>query len=204
MRESSSGAHLLYRAQALLRGLAGERYGRFTDRSHSMERRVRLGDPRASVSIRLRRSHGGSSIECPCDDPQLPGRNRQVMGEFIGSSSSLLISRHFGGSVSSMQIDLDPEGRKVVIFGELTGARQVLRRFISSGATVTLATPDAIPAVTDRIGTVRLCRLARFKRHRRPVASGPSRMAHCGCGTIGTAAPQSQRVGRTPAGLDDQ
>ena len=54
-----------------------------------------------------------------------------------------------------MQIDLDPEGHKVVIFGDVTGARQVLRRFISSGAAVTLATPGAIPAVTDRIGTVR-------------------------------------------------
>jgi uroporphyrin-III C-methyltransferase len=54
-----------------------------------------------------------------------------------------------------MHIDLDPEGRKVVIFGDVTGARQVLRRFISSGATVTLATPGALPAITDRIGTVR-------------------------------------------------
>jgi uroporphyrin-III C-methyltransferase len=54
-----------------------------------------------------------------------------------------------------MQIDLDPEGRKVVIFGDVTGARQALRRFISSGATVTLATPGALPADTDRIGTVR-------------------------------------------------
>jgi uroporphyrin-III C-methyltransferase len=53
-----------------------------------------------------------------------------------------------------MQIDLDPEGRKVVIFGDVTGARQVLRRFINSGAAVTLATPGAIPAVTDRIRTV--------------------------------------------------
>jgi uroporphyrin-III C-methyltransferase len=54
-----------------------------------------------------------------------------------------------------MQIDLDPEGRKVVIFGDATGARQALRRFISSGATVTLATPGALPAITDRIGAVR-------------------------------------------------
>ena len=54
-----------------------------------------------------------------------------------------------------MQIDLDPEGRKVVIFGDVTGARQALRRFISSGATVTLATPGALPAITDRIGSVR-------------------------------------------------
>jgi uroporphyrin-III C-methyltransferase len=54
-----------------------------------------------------------------------------------------------------MQIDLDPEGRNVVIFGDVTGARQALRRFISSGATVTLATPGALPAITDRIGSVR-------------------------------------------------
>lgn len=53
-----------------------------------------------------------------------------------------------------MQIDLDPEGRKVVIFGDVTGARQALRRFISSGATVTLATPGALPAITDPIGAV--------------------------------------------------
>jgi hypothetical protein len=38
-----------------------------------------------------------------------------------------------------MQIDLDPEGREVVIFGDVTDARHVLRRFSSSGATVTLA-----------------------------------------------------------------
>jgi uroporphyrin-III C-methyltransferase len=54
-----------------------------------------------------------------------------------------------------MQIDLDPEGRKVVIFGDVSGARQALRRFISSGATVTLATPGPPPAVIDRISTVR-------------------------------------------------
>ena len=54
-----------------------------------------------------------------------------------------------------MQIDLDPEGRKVVIFGDVTGARQALRRFISSGAIVTLATPGALPSITDRIGSVR-------------------------------------------------
>jgi uroporphyrin-III C-methyltransferase len=54
-----------------------------------------------------------------------------------------------------MQIDLDPEGRKVVIFGDVSGARQALRRFISSGATVTLATPGPLPALTARIGTVR-------------------------------------------------
>jgi uroporphyrin-III C-methyltransferase len=54
-----------------------------------------------------------------------------------------------------MQIDLDPKSRKVVIFGDVSGARQALRRFISSGATVTLATPDPLPAMTDRISTVR-------------------------------------------------
>jgi uroporphyrin-III C-methyltransferase len=54
-----------------------------------------------------------------------------------------------------MQIDLDPEGRKVVIFGDMAGARQALRRFLSSGAMVTLATPGPLPAATDQIGTVR-------------------------------------------------
>jgi uroporphyrin-III C-methyltransferase len=54
-----------------------------------------------------------------------------------------------------MQIDLHPEGRKVVIFGDVLGARQVLRRFISSGATVTLAAPGPLPAAAQRISTVR-------------------------------------------------
>ena len=54
-----------------------------------------------------------------------------------------------------MQIDLDPEGRKVVIFGDVLGARQALRRFISSGAMITLATPGALPAAAERISTVR-------------------------------------------------
>ena len=54
-----------------------------------------------------------------------------------------------------MQIDLDPEGRKVVIFGDVTGARQAVRRFLSSGATVTLATPGPSPDGTDRISSVR-------------------------------------------------
>ena len=53
-----------------------------------------------------------------------------------------------------MQIDLDPEGRKVVIFGDMLGARQALRRFISSGA-VTLATPGALPTAAEQISTVR-------------------------------------------------
>ena len=54
-----------------------------------------------------------------------------------------------------MQIDLDPEGRKVVIFGDVLGARQALRRFISSGAMITLAIPGALPPVAERISTVR-------------------------------------------------
>jgi uroporphyrin-III C-methyltransferase len=54
-----------------------------------------------------------------------------------------------------MQIDLDPEGRKVVIFGDVLGARQALRRFIRSGAAVTLATPGPLPAAVERISTVR-------------------------------------------------
>jgi uroporphyrin-III C-methyltransferase len=74
---------------------------------------------------------------------------------FIGSWRGLVRTTHFGGSVSSMQINLDPEGRKVVIFGDAAGARQVLRRFISSGATVTLATSGPLPAVSDWMSTVR-------------------------------------------------
>jgi uroporphyrin-III C-methyltransferase len=54
-----------------------------------------------------------------------------------------------------MQIDLDPEGREVVIFGDMAGARRALRRFLSSGAIVTLATPGPLPAASDQIGTVR-------------------------------------------------
>ena len=37
-----------------------------------------------------------------------------------------------------MQIDLDPRGRKVVVFGDLVGARQAVRRFRQAGSTVTL------------------------------------------------------------------
>ena len=58
-----------------------------------------------------------------------------------------------------MQIDLDPEGRRVVIFGDVTGARHAVRRFLSSGATVTLATPAPFPEATDRIGAVRYATL---------------------------------------------
>jgi uroporphyrin-III C-methyltransferase len=57
--------------------------------------------------------------------------------------------------VSWMQIDLDPRGRKVVIFGDVMGARGALRRFVSAGALITLVTPEAPPAVTDRISGVR-------------------------------------------------
>ena len=39
-----------------------------------------------------------------------------------------------------MQIDLDPRGRKVVIFGDAVRARQVVRRFQHVGASVTLVT----------------------------------------------------------------
>jgi uroporphyrin-III C-methyltransferase len=67
----------------------------------------------------------------------------------------LVNTRTLGESVSYMQIDLDPEGRKVVVFGDVLGARQVLRRLISSGATVTLATPSSLPTAAERISTVR-------------------------------------------------
>jgi uroporphyrin-III C-methyltransferase len=58
-------------------------------------------------------------------------------------------------SVSHMQIDLDPRGRKVVIFGDAIGARGTLRRFLCNGALVTLATPDPPPISSDPTSAVR-------------------------------------------------
>ncbi len=54
-----------------------------------------------------------------------------------------------------MQIDLDPRGRKVVIFGDVSGARQLVRRFVAAGATVTLVTDRPLPAHDDRLSAVR-------------------------------------------------
>ncbi len=54
-----------------------------------------------------------------------------------------------------MQIDLDPRGRKVVIFGEATGARQVTRRFLHSGGTVTVVCDGPLPDTEQRLDTVR-------------------------------------------------
>jgi uroporphyrin-III C-methyltransferase len=54
-----------------------------------------------------------------------------------------------------MQIDLDPRGRKVVIFGEAAGARQATRRFLHSGGTVTVVSDGPLPDVEQRLGTVR-------------------------------------------------
>jgi uroporphyrin-III C-methyltransferase len=54
-----------------------------------------------------------------------------------------------------MHIDLDPRGRKVVIFGDAVGARQALRRFLHSGATVTLVTEGPLPDGVQRLDTVR-------------------------------------------------
>lgn len=53
-----------------------------------------------------------------------------------------------------MQIDLDPRGRKVVIFGDPVGARQAVRRFRHAGGTVTLVA-ETPPAWSDRLDTVR-------------------------------------------------
>src|SRR5918998_217937 len=54
-----------------------------------------------------------------------------------------------------MHIDLDPRGRKVVIFGDVVGARHALRRFLHSGSTVTLVTDGALPEPQQRLGGVR-------------------------------------------------
>jgi uroporphyrin-III C-methyltransferase len=54
-----------------------------------------------------------------------------------------------------MHIDLDPRGRKVVIFGDAVGARQSVRRFLHSGATVTLVIDGPLPDPERRLSTVR-------------------------------------------------
>ena len=54
-----------------------------------------------------------------------------------------------------MHIDLDPRGRKVVIFGEAAGARQAMRRFLHSGGTVTVVTEGPLPGAAQRLDTVR-------------------------------------------------
>ena len=54
-----------------------------------------------------------------------------------------------------MQIDLDPRGRKVVIFGDRATTRQALRRFLHAGGTVTLVLDGPLPDPADRIDTVR-------------------------------------------------
>ena len=54
-----------------------------------------------------------------------------------------------------MQIDLDPRGRKVVVFGDAVGARQAVRRFLKAGGTVTLVGDGPPPDWADRLDTVR-------------------------------------------------
>src|SRR6476620_789654 len=54
-----------------------------------------------------------------------------------------------------MQIDLDPRGRKVVIFGNESGTRQAVRRFVACGATVTLVVPGSSPGPDGRVDSVR-------------------------------------------------
>jgi uroporphyrin-III C-methyltransferase len=54
-----------------------------------------------------------------------------------------------------MHIDLDPRGRKVVIFGDAVGARQAVRRFVHAGATVTVVIDGPLPDPERRLGTVR-------------------------------------------------
>jgi uroporphyrin-III C-methyltransferase len=55
----------------------------------------------------------------------------------------------------SMHIDLNPRGCKVVIFGDAVGARQALRRFLHSGATVTVVLDGPLPDPEQRLSTVR-------------------------------------------------
>jgi len=43
----------------------------------------------------------------------------------------------------------------VVIFGSISGARQLLRRFLAGGATVTLVVDGPLPPHADRVSTVR-------------------------------------------------
>jgi len=54
-----------------------------------------------------------------------------------------------------VQVDLDPRGRKVVIFGDAGGTRQIVRRFLAAGATVTLALDGPAPDPEHRVDTVR-------------------------------------------------
>jgi uroporphyrin-III C-methyltransferase len=54
-----------------------------------------------------------------------------------------------------MQIDLDPHGRKVVIFGDAVGARQAVRRFLEAGGTVTLVGDGSPADWANRLDTVR-------------------------------------------------
>jgi uroporphyrin-III C-methyltransferase len=56
--------------------------------------------------------------------------------------------------IARMQVEIDPRGRKVVIFGEPIGARQAVRRFLPAGGTVTLVSEEP-PDRADRLDTVR-------------------------------------------------
>ncbi len=58
-----------------------------------------------------------------------------------------------------MQVELDPRGRKVVIFGDPIAARQVVRRYVDAGATVTLVTDGPLPSRAERTSTVRYAAL---------------------------------------------
>jgi uroporphyrin-III C-methyltransferase len=54
-----------------------------------------------------------------------------------------------------MQIDVDVTGRRVVVLGTATGARQVVRRLALGGAKVTLALPGPVPDLEHRVDGVR-------------------------------------------------
>ena len=52
-----------------------------------------------------------------------------------------------------MKVELDPRGRKVVIFGSISGSRQIIRRFLAAGATVTLVVDGSLPVHAERVST---------------------------------------------------
>jgi uroporphyrin-III C-methyltransferase len=57
-----------------------------------------------------------------------------------------------------MQLDLDVSGRRVVIFGTYVGARRVIRRYVASGAKITMVVDGRIPSDVDSADPVRFVR----------------------------------------------
>lgn len=54
-----------------------------------------------------------------------------------------------------MQLDLDVSGRRVVVFGTISGARRSVARFSRAGATVTFVVTGPLPPGPRRLGAVR-------------------------------------------------